>query len=180
MLLALLEHHSDLFMGVIWPLIWRRRWRDLAALMAVCRPIRAFMTGSVPAIAHFEKFRAVSREITQIKVYYTQSYTSYRTVRLIPNSKISVIYRDMTLRFGIELHLFEIMLGNVEPACKKIIHNRIGSDKMFELICVPCRTLLDVVPFCLRSQVEFPPWLIECQGRFNIRLIKTNSLQEFI
>jgi hypothetical protein len=31
MLLDLIDHHGDLFLGILEPLIWRRDWRNLAA-----------------------------------------------------------------------------------------------------------------------------------------------------
>jgi hypothetical protein len=53
MLLELLNHHEDLFLAAIRPLIGTRRTADLAALAASCRQLRLFIA-ELPFYKHYK------------------------------------------------------------------------------------------------------------------------------
>jgi hypothetical protein len=67
MLLNLLDHHHELFLAAIRPLICRKFTPELAALGATCRQLRTFLAAEVPLLAHMRKFRAIVNVINEIE-----------------------------------------------------------------------------------------------------------------
>jgi hypothetical protein len=95
MLLQLLEHHEDLFSHVIEALMWRqngRKWADLGALLAACRPLRTALLVSrwKDMLDHRRKMQPILVDIVgrkRLHVIYTTGYSI--TLTYINNKPIA-------------------------------------------------------------------------------------------
>jgi hypothetical protein len=67
MLLQLLNHHQELLLAAIWPLICARNAASLAAIGGTCTQLRAFLAAEVPLLAHMVHFRSTVKYISQIE-----------------------------------------------------------------------------------------------------------------
>jgi hypothetical protein len=74
MLLELLEHHEGLFTAAVWPLIWRRDCRSLAALSATCGRLREYLL-KLPHVQHTLKFKRSLSSIKHINILYNKYVT---------------------------------------------------------------------------------------------------------
>ncbi len=77
MLLELLNHHEDLFMAAIRPLICARKAVYLAALSATCRRLRDFLVVEVPIYIHYKLFNNSLKNIKRINII-NNKYLSIR------------------------------------------------------------------------------------------------------
>jgi hypothetical protein len=68
MLLGLLQHHQDIFLAAIEPLIGARNVADLVALADTCRQLRDFLARRVPFYAHFWRMRNCLKDIKSINI----------------------------------------------------------------------------------------------------------------
>ncbi len=77
MLLELIEHHSDLFLAAIEPLILRRDCASLGALASCCRRIRYILAHDVPILNHYRLLRQSLMQIKNINVIYNDYVSIY-------------------------------------------------------------------------------------------------------
>ncbi len=98
MILELLNHHQDLLLGALSPLIWRRDHASLGALGASCRRMRDFLADKVPFLAHWRKFRLTLCAVKESKILFNK----YITLRKI-NDCIHVYssYEDNRYKYSI-------------------------------------------------------------------------------
>ncbi len=68
MLLELLQHHQDLFLATIEPLIGARKFVDLVRLTATCQQIRDFLAHRVPFYTHFWRMKDSLNNIKSINI----------------------------------------------------------------------------------------------------------------
>lgn len=93
MLLDLLNHHQDLFLAAIEPLIWRRDCRSLGALAGSCRQLCDFLAHEVPFYAHIGCMLPVLRDILAIdRVILRYSGTVDTTIMFIGDKYVSYMY----------------------------------------------------------------------------------------
>jgi hypothetical protein len=105
MLLELLEHHYELFLAAIEPLICARGGRSLAALGASCRSLRSVII-NLPIYVHMLKLRPIHNVINEIKMLYNKdtnirecngratiyNHCIYNVTRLNQSYNISIKY----------------------------------------------------------------------------------------
>jgi hypothetical protein len=81
MLLELLDHHHELLIAAIEPLICARNCRSLYALAASCRRLRAFLAAEFPILAHMQHFKRVVADINAIdKIICVDNEQNYSTI----------------------------------------------------------------------------------------------------
>jgi hypothetical protein len=95
MLLDLLNHHQDLFLAAIEPLIWRRDCRSLGALAGSCRQLRDFLAHDVSFYTHINCMLPVLHDILAIdRVILRYNGTVDTTIMFIDDKYVSYMYSD--------------------------------------------------------------------------------------
>jgi hypothetical protein len=90
MLLELLQHHQDIFLAAIWPLICARNAASLFAVAASCRQLWTFLAAEVPLLRHYVRMRGCLLQISAINIIYSK----YATLREHNNKFHMISYWD--------------------------------------------------------------------------------------
>ncbi len=103
MLLELLNHHHELFMTAIWPLIDRRNCADVRSLANSCRQIQQFLAAEVPFYTHMRNYRGVIKDINHIeKIIFVDDTNNLGSIMNIHGKLIVyVIYSRNPTRLSI-------------------------------------------------------------------------------
>jgi hypothetical protein len=106
MLLDLLDHHHELFLTAIKPLICARGGRELASLAITCRKIREFLVAEVPLLAHIRKFKATLGKINAIeKIICVDADYNYSSIVNLHGRIICYVLYRITRRLYLYNHL---------------------------------------------------------------------------
>jgi hypothetical protein len=157
MLLELLNHHQELFLAAIGPLIGARKAADLATLGASCRQLWDFLAAEVPLYGHYQLSKKYLNDIKSINMLCNK----YITIRECMGDLRTISYWS----------------------CERYINARIGYKTCQEYrIWIPDYSCLHVLmfdskiivkqankcPICINIIGEIPQWLAKYNKRIAI------------